>query len=534
MNTVPATLPANAPPPPNNSAHRSVILATDIQSVAQIGPQVWADAFRWPVSDAEFRELCDGLLQALGAVHARCNGALADALLADGFGWVTQLAHAAVVSRRCEEYGWKLLRGEFSGPFFAPDWGRLGRAHVATLKASAWTFRARRVARNLVQNPHMPPRGRLRSFLRPDALALGSASVLRSAYVLGEQLLVDHTYPGLLSRGWARQTSLEDRHESLRELCIAAVSFLETRFGVRMHLDGLYQALSARIATLMALHGAAQAVSRALPLLVTESARPVHKAVATGWRAGAGTSVGFHHGHSAGEIDMPGRPYTEFYSYDEFVCPSVASRDSFADLYARSGLAERHTVTFRQPRGPAEPGSRAPRSARAARPVRQVMVMGFPMNAIRYGHMNGTFWAPQLELEIRLAHLLRQRGFEVLYKVHPEVPEPASTILRSLGCEVLPQPLEQVIDRADAFIIKYSASTTFVPILLTDAPIYFIDVERPLWKPAYDELLRKRCFVLDACEDDSGRIVFDEQMLLDRLDEPWSVVDHSFTERFHT
>jgi hypothetical protein len=511
-----------------------MILATDIQSVAQIGPQAWADSFRWPVSDTEFRELCDGLLHVLGAVHERSSGALSDALLADGFGWVTQLAHAAVVSRRCEQGGWKPLGGEFSGPFFAPDWRRLGQAHVATLRHSAWTFRVRRVARNLVQNTHVPAAVRLRSLHRPDALALGSVGALRSAYVRDEGLLVDHTYPGLLSRGWARRPRLEDPHESLRELCEAAASFMQTRFDTRMDLDGLHEALSARVATLAALHGRAQAVSRALPLLVTESARPVHKAVASGWRAGAGTSVGFHHGHSAGEIDMPGRPYTEFYSYDDFVCPSAVARDSFADLYTRSGLAKRQAVTFRELHRPAPPRGSAPRAARTPRPVRRVMVMGFPMNAIRYGHLNGTFWAPQLELEIRLARLLRQRGFEVLYKVHPEVPQPASTIMSSLGCEVLPQPLNQVIDRADAFIIKYSASTTFVPLLLTDAPIYFIDVERPLWKPDYHQLLCKRCVVLDAHEDDSGRVVFDEQMLLERLDEPGAGVDHSFTERFHS
>ena len=83
--------------------------------------------------------------------------------------------------------------------------------------------------------------------------------------------------------------------------------------------------------------------------------------------------------------------------------------------------------------------------------------------------------------------------------------------------ELLTLSFEAVYDEADAYIIPHIGTTAFGFALLTNKPIVIFEyVLDYLWEPA-SELLRKRCRVVPSWIADDGRLLFDENKLIDAL-----------------
>lgn len=509
-------------------------LATDITCLERLGLDAWLESFRWPISQPDFQRLTD-LIHGLWeqACHV-LEGDDRDVMMSENVpAWLMQIAHAALAAAAVRGAGGELLLGRMSESYYRPDWNGLGSAYSHVLAQSAGRLTARRWLRNLGFNRELPLLRRAAALFRADAVALGSNDALRARYVRWHRWGVDNTYIPLLAAGARPEPLAPALRREAEGLAEAVCSNLAGRFQASLDGDGLRRALAARLAMLMGVHRQVRRRARAVPLLVTESAKPLHKVAACAWRSGTGTTVGFHHGHAVGELKLPARAYGEFYAYDEFACPSQVSAEAFAADYAATPLAAHGSPRFVVPDGVAEGRAATGPSPAFPRRVRRVMIMGYPMNATRYLRHGGLFWAPQLELEIRLARLLIRGGFEVLYKVHPERPQPVSSIMSSIGCRVVPERFEQVADMADAIVVKYIFSSTFPTVLASDRPVYLIDTERALWNPAYRDLLARRCTIIPAAVEADGRIGFDEQALLTGLAGEQSMPDYSYVDKYY-
>ncbi len=426
------------------------------------------------------------------------------------------------------------MTGDLSVALYAPDWEGLGQAHANELRRSRGRLSARRWARNVVFNRHLPVRRHIGAILRPDAVALGSNDDLRCRYVRSRNLGTDNTYISLFALGDGSAPIPGELRAALDSFAVNVGVTLEERFGISLNVSGLRRALAGRIGTLLSVYWKVRRKARQIPLLVTESANPLHKVAACAWRAGGGLSVGFSHGHPVGEMPRPDRSYWEYFAYDEFVCPSEICAKAFAADYATTRLADLHPTCFIPQSNEHRASSSAfVRDASFPRKVKRVMLMGYPMVAQRFLFHHGYFWATQLELEIRLVRLLHEGGFQVLYKVHPEMVQPVSDIMQSIGCQVVSGHFGQVADTADAFLVKYVASSAFPEVLKSPKPVYLIDADRELWNPGYRERLARRCVVLPGETDRDGRVRFDERALLDGLSGEQAFPDYSYVTRYY-
>ena len=508
-------------------------LATDITCVERMGLDTWIEGFDWPVDDAEFRGLTD-LLAALRAEACRpLSGEELDVWLSEGVAvWLAQVAHGAAVEGAARRKGLELDFGPVAQALYRPDWGALGRDYARQLDQPRMRLGLRRLARNVAFNRDLPPLRRAKALVAPDAVALGSNDRLRARFAQGRGLGVDNTYIPLLANGAGRAELTIAMRGALRSFADGLVSALAEGFGASMDADGLCRALEGRMGDLKGVYRAVHSRVRALPLLVTESAKPLHKAAACAWRAGGGTATGFAHGHAVGEMRLPERSYHEFFAYDEFVCSTQASARAFAADHASTEISRRRPVRFVVP--PPQGAAEALPDWRCGFPerVRTVMILGFPMNSTRYPNQRGLYWASQLELEVRLVRLLAAAGFEVLYKVHPERPQPVTRIMESLDCRVVSERFEQVAGQADAFVTKYILSTAFGAMRMTNRPIYLLDAEDDVWEPRCRELLGRRCVCLDASYDGRGRMVFDEAELVARLSGRQELPDFSYVTEY--
>lgn len=128
---------------------------------------------------------------------------------------------------------------------------------------------------------------------------------------------------------------------------------------------------------------------------------------------------------------------------------------------------------------------------------------------------------PYLEMELRLVDLLRQAGYQVLYKAHPDGYNRMINFADYLGpdVEIVRAPFEEVMNNADAILFYHYYTSTFIWSLCSNKPVILIDAEafdKVVDQGAYP-LLQKRCAIIKGWFDERNRYAFDERELLDAL-----------------
>ena len=147
------------------------------------------------------------------------------------------------------------------------------------------------------------------------------------------------------------------------------------------------------------------------------------------------------------------------------------------------------------------------------------MLIGFPMTNFYYYGFSGGFAFAQLDMEIRLAKLLRKKGYNVIYKPHPMTMNEIEGIFDNYVDEIVEDEYENVYDIADCVMFGDYSTSTFGFSLLTNRPIVLIDIKGNYRFPKAFELLNKRCSIVMAGLDGSGRINFDENKVLNAVEE---------------
>ena len=167
--------------------------------------------------------------------------------------------------------------------------------------------------------------------------------------------------------------------------------------------------------------------------------------------------------------------------------------------------------------------------------MKKVMLIGYPMKPWReptYQSGGAIFWPMMLDLELRLVELLKESGYEPVYKAHPDrIPEVRGIFEDK--CEVIYQPfrtkwrdssnlrrrwMAQIMAKMDILLFTTITTTAFSFALCTNRPIVALDLSfRQPFFPEPAELLKKRIKVVPAVYDERSRIIFDKEALLGKL-----------------
>lgn len=512
------------------------ILAMDAFAVSDMGIGPWLEGPGWPVDDAEYFSVVAAIRAAYVGRLRELDGADRGVLMADYqfMAYLAMHAHALMVAARCAGLGLEPAHGRLSRQFAEPEWGKLGSVFARLATAGGSKLALRRLAKNALCNRQVPAWRVPAGLLRPDALGIGSLLGVKTAYARRNGLFVDNTYVPLLFAGcdFAGARPGARLNEAARALAAEVAEVLRSGHGVALDEGAVAGCLASRLGHLEA---ARDHLRRRLPrvgrVLVSEIARPLHRIAVHACRDAGIPATGFHHGNNMGGLQQENFAYNGVASVDEFVCPTPGSAQAFGDLFRSTPMAALADVRFtsvdtdRYSRLVAEAAA-APRPGK----VRTVMVLGFPMNAYRSLSTPGNHFALHLELECRLMALLRAHGYKVLYKVHPERAEEARGLLDGFCDAIVPEPFEAVWDRADAFLIKDTTSTTFGHALCLNRPIVFLDFEKPCWRADHHELLCRRVRRVGAEIGPGCRVRFDEDELLAALAAPVGEPDMAYVE----
>lgn len=509
------------------------ILYADPWSIERGAVQEWAEGFSWPVSDAAYDAICSSLLDAYEARTAACSGRDRDLLVGScRFLFVLmQVVHGVAVAAQARAQGMQVRLSDAAVPYFTGD----AAAFVADpkpLKAGAAALMLRRLAKRW----SFASGGKLtkawRTMTGSDTWSLGSWCSLKGEYCDLHGLFCDHLYPPQIIGSVSRSATVGPVVESaVRDVCALAAGFA-AEFGGELDAEGfaaIWLDLGSRLA---AAYDKALGVKRKpARLLVSEVGNPWHKVISLAMRRAGVHVVGFHHGNDVVNAWERQSALTEYVANSEFVCPTEAMAQFHEQEYRLSPLGAEGGVCFTATGSGRYQDLYEIGGSNVPGRVRTVMVMGYPMNYIRYPFSAGDYSLYQLDVERRIMRALKVAGFTVIYKVHPECQEEARGLFDGLYDAIEPRPFEQVALEADAYVFGCTTSTTFGHALCLPRHVVVLDFENKDWNPEAYGLLRERCSMVPTGFDEVGRVRFDPAYVAKALSGDLPVPDYSYVER---
>jgi hypothetical protein len=508
--------------------------------VKQLGIGHWQENYFWPLPDDQFFRVADVLFTEYDRAYENLSQGERDIFLSDTefLAFLSQHVHAVIMESVCRSMNIAIAMGPLASSFYAPIWEELSlRFDPQTLLRGRWKYRLKRVAKHMRFGKGVPWSTRVCNAIRHlDAWSLGSFSRLKAEYVRANNILCDHPYAQTLlkmPRGSGRHPLAKRVKEAIRSLVSGVDAFVQQQYGATLALRKLEVCWARRLEDLQSIYLAIREQGDGPKLLLlSESASPIHKAITLGLRRNGTKAVGFHHGNDMGNSWEKNSAYVESAHCDDFVCPTQRAALFHQREYEKSGISRFHSVRFISGETPFYANLFA-RSARKAFPqvTRKVMIIGYPLNANRYLYSNGDFFVFQLDLELRLVTLLKEQGFEIIYKMHPDRQKEAGGLFSGKADRILVEPFETVYEEADAIIFGCTTSTTFGFALCLNKPVFVFDLEGKYWNPEAYELLRKRCVMIPTRFDERNRLQFEAGWLVDKLKQRPEIPDFAYVEQ---
>lgn len=516
----------------------------DIWSVKKYGVEQWHKKFFWPVTNQEFQDLHRKIRLHYLDIAMKAPLNVSDSLLVlYGLGVIetSLFLHTAMVVQRLQrqgispyyhpsnEYYKALCEGE-------PIPSSVGRSlpGVPTLQQKLWwhlralignlkgySFNFSNKSTCLATNNSKKRMEQFSSFAKSHGEKLKivfpvqffPASIKRTKTLSGAKQSVECFTEGLNKIAAEHDIKIEERHiENFNEIIINSMHYIAD------YIEGIVQILNKRERTSILVNAIGNISKRSLCI--------------AGKRAGFHV-VGFTHGDAMGISKSDSFAYIEQIMVNTFVVPSRGS------VELNSLLAEKYLHTYgRDIKIVAnQTGSYAKikelvRKEPQPPSISRVMLVEFPLDDKFHAGTYGPFWSYQLDLNLRIVKLLRQHGFKTILKKHPDRLRESEFLYDHYYDELLSAPFEDVYDQTDAFIFPNIMSTTFSFALLTDRPcIIFESLLEDVWKEA-GELLKKRCRVVPSWINEDGRLMFDQNALIEVVSRPWKKPNDEFIERY--
>jgi len=137
-----------------------------------------------------------------------------------------------------------------------------------------------------------------------------------------------------------------------------------------------------------------------------------------------------------------------------------------------------------------------------------------------------------LDFELRLFNLLKRKGFQPIYKPHPENKLDVNEIFELNGYEVLNKRFEEIFEDMGSIIFAIPSQTSFFNAMKTDIPIIMVDLGFKKWDNYALRMLKKRVGYVPTVFDNNNRILFKEYQLLKQIEASLLLNDNTFAKNY--
>ena len=521
-----------------------IIIPADIQALLSIGVDKWHSQASWPVDEEEFANLAGGIYQSFGEFLDTAPPELQDVFLADinFVGFLGQYLHAAIVHERSNRASVVVSYSDLARPYYEPDWSAIALTNRTSVSAfEKIIFRLREVVRKFRFNNQLSPWQRcLTIFQSSECWSIGAFNDDKLEYLGPPGSWVEIPYlEGFLANTAKlskrqEQELLQAVNECLDNICSRASILGDTD----LSLADVARTWIARLTDVYEPYLAVMAQERSSKLvLVSGLGNTANRIMALAAKRKGAHVVAFSHGNDTCMIESIVAPFLEFAVCNEYVSISQAPADYHAERQRLSGWSFCSETTFssletakyqKQIQIRASCKNKAPGQNR----IKTVMLGGYPMHPQRYLYGTGDFFQFRLSAELDAVRIMREAGYRILYKPHPETQQVTSKIMESRVDEIVYEPFEAVMDRADCIVFTYTITTTLGAALATDVPIVLFDHKGRPWNKGAYEKLKLRCAMVPTSLDGNGRNSFSDADLRNAITRAPSLMDHSYLDEF--
>ncbi len=511
-------------------------LPTDVHSLLRAGILNYPE-MRWPVSDEQFFKLTDTYHEIFNTVCLDLEFEFRGIFQADFVFcfYMLQISHAIAVSRYCQQNGIECLVGPMAKSYYDPDWhamsdmteGYTGNAGASLVKG---------FVKDVKFNDHISLFKRI-ACMGDSVAGIGSFTRLKADYARLHDVRVRNLYiQNLLPADMGQTETVPEFDRAAKAIIDGMATCFKEIFGFGPNYEK--QAVECWNKRLSQLNTVSKFVADHIDVKgevwVTEVARPLHRAVAFAYRLAGGRAVAFQHATEVGGRVETQDYNLEFTSFDSFLCPTQPCAEANEAYYLSSAISKKQPMEFISTETEYyRELHQACSQQKLPEQVKTVMLVGFPMSAIRSViKMPVNFYYYYVSLELHILRLLKENGYRILYKIHPERMGAIEEIVGPHCDEIVSKPFEETWEMADAFIVTKSASTTFGFSLCTNRRILLFDHERSAWNPEHYELLKRRCQIIPASLDETDCINYDESVLLEALRAEPSQPDYSYLYKY--
>lgn len=251
-------------------------------------------------------------------------------------------------------------------------------------------------------------------------------------------------------------------------------------------------------------------------LLVTNVGNLHIRVIAAAWHHLGGKTVGFSHGNPYPYAYVPGDMINGSHLvFDTYLASSKGEKKMLEQSRKDFAAGLRTTAEIATFENPAY--RRLFDSLQATPPpksVKTVMLVGFPMDYFFSYTLPELNTMTYLRFEIDLIKALKEGGYNVIYKAHPDTLSETAGIYERIADRVETRSFEKVHDDADCLLFPTHYSTTFGFALMTSRPIVLMANPDGFWHPEATELLKKRCAFVEMSLGAKGVLTFDNKKLL--------------------
>jgi hypothetical protein len=510
------------------------VLPVDISAILDVGVDKWYSNANWPVSEEEFSIICNAALRFYGDLLEELPPNLQDIFLVDfdTVVFLVQYFHAEVVKNRSKEKSVSVLYGKLAQPFYEPDWQSRARRFSGKIsKQEKLKFRIREAIRRIRFNNQLPFLKRLSVlFRKSEYWSLGVFDESKKKYLNSPKDWIETPFIEGFKQNSSRlsESQIAQCRSTITEY-LENIQTSTTLFaGIEIPFDEITDSWIERLKDIYKQYNAVITSKRHPKLiLVSGVGNTFNRIIALAGKRKGAHVVAFTHGNDTGRVENITQPYLEYAICNEFMTNSEVAvnfhqqqQNEFDRKFCGHTIFKSMTSNNYQ--------KHYNQYKRGGRTISEIMLMGFPMHPQRYPYGTGEFFQFRLSAELDAIQSLREAGYRILYKAHPETIEYTSKIIAPKVDEFVTGPLETEIRRADCLLFTYPLTTTFGTALATDIPIVMLDHVGRSWIPKAYEMLKLRCVMVPTALDVNGRNTFSQSDLIEAIKQAPSFMDHSY------
>jgi len=508
----------------------------DVGAIPVGGGNPFKEEFYWPVSNAEYKNLYETILDHYFKLLIELPRKNSDIIFSDSafIYFLIQFCHYQSAQYKAEHLGYTCKSSTLTEHHLNPDWEVIASAYSHllskfTLADSIILQPLKRTARNLVH---------FRSGICTQTISApkfpqhnvafgvyGSTNQIQQHYFSQSSHYWHYwdwyDYMGLLNTKNNLITRVSQFTSNLQQDFVVEIIRLVASYmltlGIKIDVLSIENAWNKRLIDVACLYENIYNIDRLPSQLAVLSENDFRrKPIILALQRRGVTTTGFLHGDTLSGVynQRYGTSLTRSH-VGTYITPSKNNALLHSEMYSTPDTYNHVETTYTSHNVPFYEASQPNQCLKQKR--LKVLLIGYPMNITRYLDDESLFFYPKLELELRIIEVLESHNIPISYKPHPDRLEYIPNLYTKLGVQIVHEPFNMVLDSYTTLIFSHPTTSLFGHVLKTNKNMILIDSAANLWNDMAFEKLQKRCHILNCHTNQNTRIEFVEAQLIDAI-----------------